>query len=410
MSDQDKKNQEYAEAINAVREAHDAIEKKSAKFEGGIAELEEKMQRANKALDKMEEENQKLIGQLAEERKGAEAQAEAVKELETKVAKLGQIPASAGGEKAQRLEAEIKSLRAFAEGKTEEQMEKAGLETKYLRSDSNPDGGFLMRDAYDDQIIKPITEISPVRQVARVKTIDALAVEMAARETLVTAYWTGEGEDGTPSHSTYRQPRIPVHSMMVVTEATNTALNGSFWDLETEITGDFVEARQLLEGQAFVNGNGVKKPTGFLQSGLNEINSGEANTFGFDALIGLTGELKDGYMPMYCMNRRTLAHIRTLKDDVGNYIWRAGNVGAGVPNQINGDPYVLMNDMPDIAADAVPVAYADFMKMYCVVDAFNAIFLRNPYIKRGFVEFSVESWVGGQVVLKEAGILLKCAV
>jgi len=409
MSD-DKQNKEYADAINAVREAHEAIEKKAQKFEGGIAELEEKMSKANDALDKMETKNQELIGKLAEERKSAEAQEDAIKELETKVAKLGQIPATAGVEKALALETEIKSLRAFCEGKSEEQMEKSGLEMKYLRSDSNPDGGFLMRDAYDDQIIKPITEISPVRQVARVKTIDALAMEMAARETLVQAYWTGEGEDGTLSQSTYRQPRIPVHSMMVVTEATNTALNGSFWNLETEITGDFVEARQLLEGQAFVNGNGVKKPTGFLQGGLPQLNSGDATTFDFDSLITLTGRLKDGYNPMYALNRRTLAFIRTLKDGADRYIWEAGNVGAAVPNQINGDPYVIMNDMPDIAADAVPVVYADFMKMYCVVDAFNAIFLRNPYIKRGFVEFSVESWVGGQVVLAEAGIELKCAV
>ncbi len=394
------------EALIAVRTATDEM-KKLASENKGTSELEEKIEKANKALDTLETKNQDLIAKQGEERKEFEATQEKIKALEIKMAKIGSGSDNPIEQKAIDIAKEIEAMRIYAEFDKKEIQK---IENKYLRTDSNVEGGFLMLDAYDSEIIKKITEVSAVRSVSRTKKIDAIALGFVSRETLVTSYWTGEGDDFTESNSTYASPKIAVHSMTTLSKATNKALLGSNWDLETEITGDFVESRAQLEGAAFVNGDGVSKPTGFMNgTDITSINSGLATTYDFDGLIALTGELKDGYNPMYGMNRKELAFIRTLKDDAGNYIWRAGNMGAGVPNQINGDGYIILPDMPDRGADLFPVIYADFMKMYCVVDALQAIFLRNPYIVRGHVEFSLESWVGGQVIQAEAGKKLKCS-
>lgn len=400
--------QEMNEALTAVRSATAEVKKLTDEGRGGQSELKEKIEKANAMLDAFEKKNAEVVASIAAERKEREAMKEAMDELQVKTAKLAAMPSGSGDEKKMDLAAEVKSLRAFCEGSDLKTMEARGLEKKYLRSDSNVEGGFLMGVAYDDMILKPITEVSPIRQVARNKRIDSFSLEGAARESLVTTYWTGEGEAAKESNSTYRQPKIPTHGMVTKTKVTNRALLGSKWDLESEITGDMVESRIQFEGASFVNGNGVARPTGFMQSGLTSINSGSASTYDFDALIELTGELKIGYNPMYGFNRKEMAFIRTLEDGAGNYAWQAGNMAGGVPNTLNGYPYILIPDMPDKGSDAYPVIFADFMKLYTIVDSFQAIFLRNPYDTTGFVTFSLEGWVGGQVVMKEAGVLLKC--
>jgi HK97 family phage major capsid protein len=395
--------QQLETALTEVRTASKEI--KELKAQGkGHSELLEKMEKANVDLDNLETKNQKLLSDMESERKSREAMESTIKEMEAKMAKLATAPG--GSLKEQKLlksEAEIKNLRLFAEGRNKD------IEEKYLRTDSNEEGGFLMHDSVDDIIIKPVTEISALRQYCRVKKIDGGALAGAARETLVDSYWTGEGEDFTESNSTYRSPKIPVHSLTTLSQATNRALQESTWDLESEITGDMVESRAQKEGAGFVNGNGVGKPTGLLNSGISELEStsGTAGEIDFDDLIKVTGELKTGYNPMYGFNRKTLAFIRSLQDGAGRYIWQAGNLGAGVPNQINGYNYIEIPDMPNLAAGSLSVIFADFKRLYTIVDAFNMLFLRNPYKTRGHVEYSVEGWVGGQTVLKEAGIFIK---
>jgi HK97 family phage major capsid protein len=399
MSDAEKQMKELAEALTVVRETNEKIQELESKGLGGQAELKEKMEKANAALDALEAKNQEITVKQAKEAKEAQ---ERIEELEAKMAKMGTSNFGGGN---MDLDVEVKALKDYASN--------GEIDKKYLRSDSNVEGGFLMRRVYDDMILKKITEVSPIREVARNKRIDALSMKLASRETLVTSYWTAEGETPfTKSNSTYAQPEITAHSLTTATEATNAALLGSEWDLDTEITGDFAESRAQIMGAGYVTGNGVKKPRGFLDAtaGVPTYNSGSSGTYDFDDLIELTGQLKTGYNPMYGMNRRELAYVRTLKDGAGAYIWRSGNLGAGIPNAINGEPYIIIPDMPDKAADNTPIIYADFAKLYTIVDSFQAILLRNPYKKNGFVEFTLESWTGGDVVLPEAGVLLKLSV
>ncbi|MBK2124360.1 phage major capsid protein, partial [Fangia hongkongensis] len=267
----------------------------------------------------------------------------------------------------------------------------------------------------DNMIIKPITETSPIRQLARMRKVNTLKAATVTRDILLTAYWTGEGENRTSSNSQYGKKEISVNSMTGKVEVTNEALLDSMFDIENEIMSDMNEYFAQAEGSAFVNGDGVKKPLGFMSTsaGLTRFNSGSAATFDFDALIKLAGQLKTGYNPIYGMNRQVAAFVRTLKDGNGQYVWQMGNMAAGVPNSINGYAYVELPDMSaTIGANSENVIFADFSKMYEVVDAFQAIVTRNPYILQdeGKTVTYVQRFVGGGVLLKEAGVVLKCAV
>lgn len=65
--------------------------------------------------------------------------------------------------------------------------------------------------------------------------------------------------------------------------------------------------------------------------------------------------------------------------------------------------------MADRGTGLKPVVFADFKRLYTIVDAFNAIMLRNPYASDGFVKFTLQSFLGGDVVMREAGVILVCA-
>ena len=410
MSDETKTNitqQEALDALNAVREATKEIKQLKEQNKGGISELQTKLEKANALLDKHEEQNQVLVAEKQAEKKALEEAQERIKDLEAKTARLSTANYKDSKES---LNAEIKSLELFTHYGSSAGEKVSELDRKYLRSDSDTEGGFLMTESYDEMMIKPITEISPIRQVARVKKIDTATLNIAARETLVTSYWTGEGETPwTKSNSTYRSPKIPTHSLTTSTDITTKELNANWFDMESEIMGDMVESRAQIEGNAFVSGDGTGKPKGLYNGGIDETNSGSASTFDYKDLITITGELKTGYNSIYGFNRKTLAFIRQLEDGGGRPIWIPGNTAAGIDSQLNGYSYIEIPDMDDVGTNAKPVIFADFNKLYTIVDSFQANMLRNPYIKQGFVVFSLESWVGGQVVLAEAGQLLKCA-
>lgn len=404
--------------VGEMRKTHEELQSKIAKGEGGQSELKVSIEKMNEDIDKQEKANQELVKKLDEEKKQAEELKERIDSLEVQLVKQS---SASGDDSEMKAKQELKVLTSFAKGGKEAAIKQFGeAELKsYLRSDNNVQGGFLMAESFDNLILKPITEISALRPYCRIKRIEALSERMARRGSLVTSTWTGEGESKTASSSTYQQPEIHVHKMTTKTLITEEALLGARFDMENEITGDFVESAAQLEGAGFVDGDGNKKPFGFLDVnaggvgvGLTRENSGSAATYDFDDLIRITGELKTGYNPMYGMNRKELAFIRTLKDGASAYIWRAGNLGAGVPNSINGYSYIEIPDMPDQAANTTPIVFADFRKMYTIVDAFTALFMRNPYSDddEGKIKFTMRSFVGGDVVEPEAGILLKCAV
>jgi HK97 family phage major capsid protein len=171
---------------------------------------------------------------------------------------------------------------------------------------------------------------------------------------------------------------------------------------------DLLNKRGLL----FVNGNGVNQPQGFMtpQAGLPRFNSGIANSFDFDSLIALTGQLKTGYEPMFGMQRRTVAFTRTLKGTNGQYYWQPSG-SAGKLNTLIGEPYFEIPDMAPYdatTANAENVVYADFKRMYEIVDAFQAIVQRDPFSKgsEGKIVMRMHRFVGGSVILPEAGVVL----
>jgi HK97 family phage major capsid protein len=351
----------------------------------------------NARLDAVEEKNQEMVKSLAEEKAAREEEKQRYNSLEAELKRT-----NIGSDEAEVKKAELKAFESY--------VIKGEAEEKYLRTDINSDGGYLVPIQQESEIIKKITEISPIRQVAKVRTMGSKIMRMPVRSALVSGGWVGEGGEDSLSNSTYGREELVAKSLQVTVQVTRHELQDATPNIVTEINSDVAEAFAQLEGAAFVNGDGVEKPSGFMQdSRIAEINSGDASTIDFDNFASLEGELKTGYNAIYGFNRKTLATIRNLKDGSGAYIWRAGNLGAGIPNSINGTSYIEIPDMDNIAGGKFPIIYGDFAKGYLIGDRLGFNVIRDDYTKKreSKVEFTFLKRLDGQVVLPEAFVKLK---
>lgn len=288
-----------------------------------------------------------------------------------------------------------------------------------LRTDINGEGGYLVPDEMDSVIVKKITEIDPIRSIARVRTIGGKSINLPIRDSIPTATYEGETEAGSDSTSGYISENVVPYRQTFTTPITWDMLQDSAFDMESEIMSDAAEAFAFGEGNGFVVGNGVKVPAGFvanatLQAGARA--SGVSADISPESLILLTGDLKVGYDPVYVLNRRTLARIRTFRGGVaavgdagGQFLWSPGLNGPADAT-LNGFRYILANSMPDLGADAFSVAFGDFRRAYTIVDRTGLAVIRDDVTlkKQAIVEFTMHRWNTGQVTLTEPIKLLQC--
>lgn len=280
----------------------------------------------------------------------------------------------------------------------------------YLRTDVGSEGGFLVPEILANEILKQIEEISPVRSLSRVRNMPGVkTLNIPVRTSIPTATYEGERETAPKSNSGYSQETMTAHRQSVVTETTRDILNFSAFDMESEITQDSVIAFAQGENRNFLTGDGQKKPQGILDptAGVSEIDTAASGVLTFDDVIQLVGNVKLGYNLVYFFNRLTLMNLRTLKDTNSNYLWRIG--GEAMPSTIIDFPYVIMQDMEDIATTNRPIGIGDFFRGYNVLDSVNTELIRDDFTlaAEASVNFNWHRWNDGRVVLAEAFKLLK---
>jgi HK97 family phage major capsid protein len=300
-------------------------------------------------------------------------------------------------------------------------------EIKALSAGSDPDGGFAVTPDMSGRITRLIQETSPVRQVANVATIGTDALEGVNDLNEATSGWIGEtearSETGAPQIGEWR---IPVHEQYAEPRATQKLLDDAMFDIEGYLTGKIADRLARMENAAFVNGNGVKKPRGFLTypagtptsssfSVIEQLPSGKsadfADTDPGDALINLVYALKAPYREraVFMMKRATLAEVRKLKDGSGNYLWQP-DFQMKTGGTLLGFNVTEAEDMPTIAANSLSIAFGDFGSGYQIVDRQGIRILRDSFTAKPYVKFYTTKRVGGDVVNFEAIKLMKFAV
>lgn len=301
-----------------------------------------------------------------------------------------------------------------------------GLEIRAMRTDSQPDGGFLVRPALANFVIDRIFETSPVRRLANVITMGGKAIDILIDDNEAGARWVGEGASGgettTPQLG---QKTIYAHKMEADPRLTHEQIEDGYLDAEAWLSGKVVDRFSRLENTAFVSGDGVGKPRGFTtyaawaSAGVYErdkverINSGAATNVAIAGMIATQNALKEAYQAgaSWAMKRTTFGEVLKLKS-TDNYHFLNLTVAPGNQNvsmTILQKPVTFMDDMAAVGAGNIVAAYADWRRFYTVADRVGLQVLRDPYTNKGFVTLYTYKRTGGDVTSFDAGKLMICA-
>ena len=393
-----------------VKEAVDGMVKAFEEFkatnESRLAELEkknsadvlydEKIKKIEADMDKFEDINQKLT-QTALDQKNM---TEKLEDFETMI---------------KRPEANLStkevdnSLHIFDKWGRKGEQGLDEMETKALTVSDDTQAGYLAPPEYVRELIKTITEVTPFRSAARVRTTAQKSVQIPSRTATFSAQWVAEtGSRSETTGYTTALEEIPTHELYALVDISSQELEDSAFNLEAEMQSEFATQFAKAEGNSFILGDAIGKPEGVItNSSVGTTNSGSGTLLTGDGLIELVHAIKSDYgaNASFMFNRTTLGAIRKLKDSAGQYVFQAGMMlTAGVPNTVLGYPYIEAPDLADVGSSAKPVIFGDFSRGYMIVDRVNLSVLRDPFTQAtsGNVRYVARRRVGGQVVLAEA--------
>lgn len=297
----------------------------------------------------------------------------------------------------------------------------AQAESKALAVGDDTTGGFLAPPEYVLDIIKGVQLISPIRGMATVRTTNRRSVQYPVRSGVFAAQWTGETSLRSETAGlSYSMEEIPVYEMYALVIVSEDDLDDTAFDLAGEIADNASEQFAKAEGAAFVVGDGLKKPEGYMNAtGIATDLSGTAGTIATaissgvgsgDGLIKCAFNLKTAYASgaSWTLNRKSVGAVRRLMDSQSRYLWEpafsvgTGSVSAGAT--ILGIPYVEVPDMQDEGASNFPIALGNFKRGCILVDRLDMTIrrLNELFAQQGQVAFLVRKRVGFQVVLPEA--------
>ena len=395
-----------------------------AKADGkSVGDFEAKLAKLEKEFDKGEAISAKLTDAESEIKNAKLATAEtktAIEELEAKFNRQG-LGMTGSGKKSDVnlwarsvVDAHTKGIVNLTQ-EQQKTLSDVTAEYKSLSVNNDATGGYLAPSEYVREILKTVTEISPARQLARVRTTGGKSILLPKRTGQFAAVWVAEqGARAETPGLNWGMLEIHAHEMYALIDISAQNLEDSAFNLESEISFEATEQFAVAEGAAFVSGNGVGKPEGFMVNpDVGIVNSGSAAVITADGLFSLKHAIKTAYSrnASWSLNRTTLGSVRKLKDTSGQYLWQSG-LAAGKPNTLDGDPYVEVPDMPSEGANAFPVAYGDFKRAYTLVDRIAMDMLRDPFTQAtsGNIRFLFRRRLGGMVTMPEAIAKLKCAV
>lgn len=86
------------------------------------------------------------------------------------------------------------------------------------------------------------------------------------------------------------------------------------------------------------------------------------------------------------MNAATASVVRKMKDNEGRFTWQ-DSLQAGQPDRLLGHPVVIAEDMPDVAADSLSVAFGNWRRGYTIVGRIGMRMLRDPYTDKYHVQY-----------------------
>ncbi|WP_299041153.1 phage major capsid protein [uncultured Tateyamaria sp.] len=316
-----------------------------------------------------------------------------------------------------------KAFNAYLRSGEDDGLRGLELEGKSLSTAVNSDGGYLVDPATSESVKSVLNATASIRSIASVVNVEATSYDVLVDHTDVGAGWATEtGTQAETDTPTIDRITIPLHELSALPKASQRLLDDSAFDIEGWLAGRIADKFARAEAAAFINGDGIDKPKGFLThtsvdndvwawGNLGYVPTGVDGDVTADAIIDVVYALGAEYRAnaTFVMNSKTAGLVRKLKDNDGRFLWSDG-LAAGQPATLMGYPVLIAEDMPDAGSDADAIAFGDFNAGYTVAERPDLRVLRDPFSAKPHVLFYATKRVGGDVSDFAAIKLLKFAV
>ncbi len=418
--------EDQGRAFEEFKKANDERIAKAAKGEA-VADLEAKLTRLNEALDAVGTRVEKTETKLA--RPGALGggdQKDSPEAVAYKGAFLQWVRNPADPERRMALQQRAKALQSV-EAKAfggDDGFEQRATQTV---TSTGSAGGFALPEIIERQIARLSVDISPIRQIATVRTVGSPDYKELFDTNGAAFEWVGEAGTRSQTNTPDLAEVAPTFGMASARpQASEESLDDLFFDVESWLISSAAEAMAQGEGLAFVSGNGTNRPTGVLAGPtpvttvdasrafgtLQYIASGQAAAMptSVDVFLDMVYALRARYRAnaRWVTNKLVLSAMRKYKDTTNQYLWQP-STQAGEPATFLGYPVTEAEDMPTVAANAFPIVFGDFREGYLIADRVGMRITRDEITSPGFVKFYVRKRVGGKLRNTQALKALKIA-
>ena len=264
-----------------------------------------------------------------------------------------------------------------------------------LSEGTDADGGYLVPEDFERNIVTALEEENVIRSLAKVITTQhERKIPVATGHS--TAQWTAENAAYTESNPTFGQKQIDAFKLTDLCRVSVELLQDSAFDIEDYLMKEFARAFGIAEEQAFCVGTGGIFTANGGQVGVTAASSTAITA---DELISLVYSLKSPYRrnAKFLLNDATISIIRKLKDNNGAYLWQP-SVQAGQPDRLLGYEIYTSPYVPTVAAGALAIAFGDF-KNYWIGDRAGRTVqrLNELYATNGQIGYVSTERVDGKV-------------
>lgn len=271
--------------------------------------------------------------------------------------------------------------------------------------------GFAITPNMNAIISTNMFENSPIRRLARIVNVSRDSLDVAAYTNDIAAVW-GDERTVAPETDAFTRKTIKVNELTAQPKITQKMIDDDAVDHESWIAELLSDILLEKEDNAFLHGDGENKPMGILSyadgtdsNSIERVEGGQ--NVSFENLLRLQASLDGKYErageTAFITSKKTLAKIRSIKDDSGHYIWTPGAL-IGKEDCIFGTPIYSTGAMNE-GEDAV--IYGNLRKGYQIVDRSDIKIQRDPYSSKPFVVFFATKRVGGDVIDTRAIKVLK---
>ena len=307
-----------------------------------------------------------------------------------------------------------KAFQAYLRTGDDDALRGLTFEGKAMSTAVAADGGYLVDPETSAAISGVLRSTSSIRSIANVVNVQATSFDVLVDHSELGSGWATEsaatGDTDTPQ---IERISIPLHELSALPKASQRLLDDSAFDIEgwlaERIAGKFARS----EAAAFISGDGIDKPKGFLShpvvdndlwswGSIGYVPTGSDGAFSIsdpaDAIIDLVYALGSGYRAnaSFVMNSKTAGSVRKMKDADGRFLW-ADSLSASEPARLMGYRVLIAEDMPDIGAGTKAIAFGDFSAGYTVAERPDLRVLRDPFSAKPHVLFYATKRVGGDV-------------